>query len=1171
MRFKSLDLDRYGRFSGHRIDFGDVPSGGDFHLVYGPNEAGKSTLRDACIDFLFGFPHQTKYNFLHANPVLQIGAEVTIGNVDHACRRIKRDSGSLLGLDGEALPDALFNGVLGDVARAGYEQMFSLDEDSLVQGGDEILKSEGDLGTLLFAAASGLSSLSSGFDGIRAEADGFFKKAGRTHRLKIARETLKELQDKIRDLDVQAGEFEALRRDETAKSELHAEARKTRDHNTARLDALKALLDAARPWNDLQALEQALNDISDAPDAPDGWLAEAEELAVNDASNRAALKESEEAAARARQAMAAITLDRKALDIAKAVRRLSEDDLEARYRTSQDIDNRRRELRLIEQDIADLCARLGRADTTEPKSLVLPAATLGRIQELIEQRSGLKAREETASEEAETAKERAATCATALEQLDAPNDLTEFARQIARLRDDLDGRAVEALQRRCVELAADRDAALAALMPWRGEADALVGLTIPDAAQLQRLKDTTRGLQEERTSLAAENERMLDEKAVLEAEVAALSRASGGFDDAAAQQARAARDSAWVDLRRDLVADPVAPRAKVETAADAFETGMAANDRIQDQRLGMVSEITELRRAGVALAKCQATLGRARERQAALTSRIEEHEGAVAALLTQLGLPQDTPLASLDLWLERRNTALGRIDALTRAQVEHKALSAQLAAAKADLGTTMRNADIDVSDPITLDAHTALARCDTAIEVWAEQKQAREKIEAADKEAQAEATKRAKRHEATRAALSEWDETWEHVIASTWIGKASPAEVRAIVGLLDAMSGKLEKADTLRLRVDAMGEDRKAYAAEVARLAEVSGRTFEGDTPLDIADGLRQLVFDAEDAARRHKVRAQELEQAEERLAGTTRAAQNVSQRIDEMTRALSAEDLDGLRIILKRSDEKRRLKSELARLEDQLIETLAVADGAAMRVMLNEQLASADEIVVLREELGSLHSARAAEDGHVATLYHDWKTAEAALKAVAGDGEVARLEEQRQVLLLDIEHEAHAFMRLSAGTLLVDDALRSYRETHRSSMMSRASDAFVKMTRGGFTGLVSAPGKKGEVLVGMRRDGSSIIAPEMSRGTQFQLYLALRIAGHADFTEKREALPFFADDILEPFDDDRSAETFTLLSDMSKRGQVVYLTHHRHLCELAKEVCGPDGITLHELPGRGD
>ena len=66
MRLNRLDLTRYGKFTDHSIDFGSAAAGGcDLHIVYGPNEAGKSTLFSAWLDLLFGIGAQSSYNFLH--------------------------------------------------------------------------------------------------------------------------------------------------------------------------------------------------------------------------------------------------------------------------------------------------------------------------------------------------------------------------------------------------------------------------------------------------------------------------------------------------------------------------------------------------------------------------------------------------------------------------------------------------------------------------------------------------------------------------------------------------------------------------------------------------------------------------------------------------------------------------------------------------------------------------------------------------------------------------------------------------------------------------------------------------------------------------------------------------------------------------------------------------
>ena len=50
----------------------------------------------------------------------------------------------------------------------------------------------------------------------------------------------------------------------------------------------------------------------------------------------------------------------------------------------------------------------------------------------------------------------------------------------------------------------------------------------------------------------------------------------------------------------------------------------------------------------------------------------------------------------------------------------------------------------------------------------------------------------------------------------------------------------------------------------------------------------------------------------------------------------------------------------------------------------------------------------------------------------------------------------------------------------------------------------------------------------------------------------------------METFDNFRAEEALRLFAEMGKLGQVIYLTHHRHLAEIAKEVC-PEA-RVHEL-----
>lgn len=88
----------------------------------------------------------------------------------------------------------------------------------------------------------------------------------------------------------------------------------------------------------------------------------------------------------------------------------------------------------------------------------------------------------------------------------------------------------------------------------------------------------------------------------------------------------------------------------------------------------------------------------------------------------------------------------------------------------------------------------------------------------------------------------------------------------------------------------------------------------------------------------------------------------------------------------------------------------------------------------------------------------------------------------------------------------------------------------------------------------------------QYSKGTRYQLYLSLRLAAYRRFCTEAGALPFIRDDIMDTFDDCRSESAIRQLSEIAKHGQVLHFTHHRHLCDIAKRVCG-NAVMIHEIP----
>lgn len=270
MRLDRLDLTRYGHFTDRRLAFpAPAPGEADLHVVYGPNEAGKSTLFSAWLDLLFGIPLRTRYDFRHPGPTMRVGARLSHAGGALDLARVKRNTGSLLDAHDQPVPEALLQSALGGLTREGYSAMFSLDDDTLEKGGDSILASRGDLGEMLFSASAGLAQLSPRLEAIRVNLDGFHRSGKRSGWLWDTKKRLTELDAERRRLDVSAGTIQKLAREAEAAEAAWRAARGAEDAAQADLGRLQDLAATLPIRARLEGLRARLAPLAHLPKP--GW------------------------------------------------------------------------------------------------------------------------------------------------------------------------------------------------------------------------------------------------------------------------------------------------------------------------------------------------------------------------------------------------------------------------------------------------------------------------------------------------------------------------------------------------------------------------------------------------------------------------------------------------------------------------------------------------------------------------------------------------------------------------------------------------------------------------------------------------------------------------------------------------------------------------------------
>jgi DNA repair exonuclease SbcCD ATPase subunit len=154
------------------------------------------------------------------------------------------------------------------------------------------------------------------------------------------------------------------------------------------------------------------------------------------------------------------------------------------------------------------------------------------------------------------------------------------------------------------------------------------------------------------------------------------------------------------------------------------------------------------------------------------------------------------------------------------------------------------------------------------------------------------------------------------------------------------------------------------------------------------------------------------------------------------------------------------------------------------------------------------------------------------------GVGEVAPLEERVLQLRQQVEHldGFGSACRLAATSLA--SASEEIRRAYAPRLQAYLGRDLATVTDGRYTeALVS---DAFEVLLRIPETRSMVDLRQLSRGTQQQVYLLLRL-GLMEVMAGVETLPFFLDDALALADDDRRTELLRVLE--AQEGQVVYFT----------------------------
>jgi uncharacterized protein YhaN len=1167
VKLKRLDLKAFGPFTGKTLEFNSNHPG--LHIIYGPNEAGKSSSLRALKALLFGFPQQTSDNFLHNYDQLLVGGsfENNAGE-EIVFQRRKKRIGDIIDEKGRPLDSGILAPYLLGLEPEIFESLFGLDHDTLVKGGEEILAQKGDVGQALFAAGAGISSVQEVIDQLEKEAADLFKPAGKKPLINKAVNKFKQLKKKAKETALSSREWKDLQKALIHTEDERADLEKERIYKNSELRRLERLeqaipeLAALKSRQDeLQALEKVIllpPDFSKRHQQISQAIREAELQLQKDKVRKEKLEEK----------CKTISFNKDLLNEAERV-----DDFHQRlgeYRKGQKDKPERNGMRISLRREAALLLQQVRPDLSlEEVETLRPVLSKKRtVQTLSTQYEAICQQLERIEKQKETAAHeywKVEKVFSALPKIKKPKSLIR-AFTLAQKAGNIDAQLEKS--RRDVELSKKECfTELKRIGLWSGDFAALRELSLPLLETVQQFENRYSEIADERREIEKDRKKNQKELKKVQTEIKKIKYAGQVPSEEDLSMIREKREQGWQLIRRqwlnkeDLLAEIQSYDSK-QPLPEAYEERVQKADQVSDRLRREADRVANMAAFHAQLDLCKDTLEENLKDKEALDNKAIKLDQAWTYAWQSLGI---TPLSPKEMrgWIGEMEKLRFKVADICRKEQEIEQSINQRENLRKVLHKELNLLE-EKDQPSGEELGPILVFSETVIEKTNKKKRELEKLVERRKRAKKSFHQTGEDLKAAEKALAKWKTKWRKAILGLGLeDEVSPSEAIDLIETLKSCFDKVKEADDLKKRITGIDRDAEALEKEVKVLL----KTVAPDIlTLTLDQSILQLRIKLNRAQKNCTLYNQlitESESIKEEISATKKNLQSATEQMNELLRIAQCEKPEELAAVMNKFTEYQRLKEKISD-----IETTLAKIGAGAKI---EELEKQAEEINHDELSGRIESLRTDIEDRINLKINQISQTigekHMQLAVMDGNAKTAQAAERMEQELAAIQRLAERYVRIKLAAKILQLEIERYREEHQDPVLKIASSYFRALTLDSFAYLRTDLDDKGSpILIGVRPDDARLTVEKMSTGTRDQLYLALRLAALKWRLENNEPIPFIIDDILINFDDERSKAALKTLSDLSKINQVILFTHHGRIVEEAKQIKANGSIHIHAL-----
>ncbi len=1171
MKIIWIRLNPYGPFKNKMLEFGDGEAA--FHIVFGPNESGKTSALRALKSLFYGIPERTIDGFRFDGNKLKISAKIKRSNEETLIfQRRKGRSRTLLAEDGSEIDDSMLQKFISGVDESSFGMMFGFGRDDLVNGGKDIVLGKGDIGQSLFAAGAGISGLRKILEEFDTESQDLFKQKGSKS---LINKYLSEYEEFKKDIKRIALQPKLWKDHEEAFK--NAENRKKEINNT--IVSLRTKL------NRLERIAQALPIIAERKD-----ILYKKELIGNVLILRKSFKQDrieilkslesarlEESKINSRIKNLEENIEKIVVPEKLIINRTSIEDINVRLgsylkekKDSPALSDQHRII-LIESEhlLSELRPGVSleeasklRIDLQKRKNILSLANGYAKLEEKI---NGL-------GERIDILTRKKSLSGIELKEIGEYLDIEKLKKMLTGINKEGD------IENNLDKMMNDFNKAensckreLLRLSLWNGTIEEIETLSVPLIDTIDRYDNEFEKINTEINRIETKINDKSDNKKKIEMEISELDIFGIIPTENDLKQERYKRNRGW-ELIKEIYIEKKIKESEVEKYDDelplvsAYERNLEYADRIADS---LWSKSDKVSKKTILLSNLAIINEDIKSLERQKTKYIVEKEKLIKEWNDLWGNIKIVPLTPREMrsWLQKQQKLAKDAEKIRYMKEEIDQTKKHLNENRFLLADCLKSTGYSIDLNIGPSLAEIVDISWNLIERQESIKRKKSELTHTVKELEEQLSEAVTAKEKTTSEIRDWKEKWKNELLSLGLDvETVPSAVEEFIDKNQTLVSRIDEAKGLESRINSIKENMAAFESEAVNLAEKIMPELSKTPAISIVQAMySELIKAVQGKAALEKLNA-ELSKHIEENDEIKDKIEDLQMRLQLLIKEANCQNIEQLQEVERKSEEAESLKNNLEQLDKQL-------HGYSGGIKLEQFIEAStevdpdslpNEILKVKEEIEKSESENSKFEQSIGEE-------RAFLKQYDGNFNAAEIAEKAESTAAQVEYYSDRFIKVRLAADILKKEIERYRMQNQGPILEKASKIFSLLTSGSFTGLRASFGTKDErILVGVRRNiedvEEEVSVDGMSEGTCDQLYLSLRLASLERYIESNESMPIIIDDVLVNFDDDRAIECLKIFSKISKKNQIIYFTHHKHILNLVSGLFSSNILKVHEL-----